>query len=83
MFSGEMLFYIFFLIAFKFFFGLSQTRPKVPPFSPPPPPPPSTKAPSESVYWEIESRPYLDILPEDNEEVIVRYCVSVSLFAYP
>ncbi|XP_030263575.1 titin-like isoform X2 [Sparus aurata] len=47
-----------------------QTRPKVPPFSPPPPPPPSTKAPSESVYWEIESRPYLDILPEDNEEVI-------------
>ncbi|XP_036945249.1 verprolin-like isoform X1 [Acanthopagrus latus] len=45
-----------------------QTRPKVPSFSPPPPP--SPEAPSESVYWEIESRPYLDILPEDNKEVI-------------
>ncbi|XP_076608039.1 uncharacterized protein LOC143333708 isoform X2 [Chaetodon auriga] len=44
----------------------TQTRPPLPPFKPPPPP--STEGPLESVYSEIEYRPYLDILPDDNDE---------------
>ncbi|XP_058508961.1 ras-associated and pleckstrin homology domains-containing protein 1-like isoform X1 [Solea solea] len=45
----------------------TQTRPPPPAFNPPPPPPPpySTGTQSESVYSEIEHRPYLDVLPED------------------
>ncbi|XP_008328415.1 uncharacterized protein LOC103393288 [Cynoglossus semilaevis] len=48
----------------------SSPQPRPPPcmFSPPPPPPPSTTATlSESVYSEIEHRPYLDVLPEDED----------------
>ncbi|XP_041813421.1 uncharacterized protein LOC121621149 isoform X2 [Chelmon rostratus] len=43
-----------------------QTRPPLPPFSPPPPP--SIEGPLESVYSEIEYRPYLDILPDDDDD---------------
>ncbi|XP_056258101.1 uncharacterized protein LOC130185583 isoform X2 [Seriola aureovittata] len=44
-----------------------QTRPPPPPFNPPPPP--STGTPSDSVYWEIEHRPYLDILSKDEDKM--------------
>ncbi|XP_056258102.1 uncharacterized protein LOC130185583 isoform X3 [Seriola aureovittata] len=45
----------------------STTRPPPPPFNPPPPP--STGTPSDSVYWEIEHRPYLDILSKDEDKM--------------
>ncbi|KAK5856594.1 hypothetical protein PBY51_008178 [Eleginops maclovinus] len=49
----------------------SQTRPPPPPpcFAPPPPPPPSIDTDSDSMYSEIEHRPYLDVLPEDEEKI--------------
>nr|XP_043906886.1 extensin-like [Solea senegalensis] len=57
----------------------TQTRPPPPAFNPPPPPPPpppySTGTQSESVYSEIEHRPYLDVLPED-ENTTVRLTLS-------
>ncbi|XP_075941052.1 uncharacterized protein LOC142943223 isoform X2 [Anarhichas minor] len=40
-----------------------QTRPPPPFFSPPPPP--ESEEPSDTVYSEAEHRPYLDVLPED------------------
>ncbi|XP_074552738.1 uncharacterized protein LOC141809557 [Halichoeres trimaculatus] len=47
-----------------------QIRPPPPTFSPPPPP--STGTPSESIYSEIQYRPYLDVLPEDNLSLVER-----------
>ncbi|XP_029363464.1 pollen-specific leucine-rich repeat extensin-like protein 2 isoform X2 [Echeneis naucrates] len=44
-----------------------QIRPPPPPFNPPPPP--STGTPSEAVYSEIETHPYLDVLPEDENKI--------------
>ncbi|XP_031734101.1 uncharacterized protein LOC116400420 [Anarrhichthys ocellatus] len=40
-----------------------QTRPPLPSFSPPPIP--ESEEPSDTVYSEAEHRPYLDVLPED------------------
>uniref|UniRef100_UPI0037E91038 uncharacterized protein n=1 Tax=Semicossyphus pulcher TaxID=241346 RepID=UPI0037E91038 len=40
-----------------------QIRPPPPSFNPPPPP--SEGTPSETIYSEIDYRPYLDVLPED------------------
>lgn len=48
-------------IVYRYLFGLFQARP----------PPPAAPPPSESVYSEIEYRPYLDILPEDDDEEIM------------
>ncbi|XP_071330336.1 uncharacterized protein [Trachinotus anak] len=47
-----------------------QTRPPPPSFNPPPPPPPPSRGtPCESVYTEIEHCPYLDVLPEDDDDM--------------
>lgn len=48
-------------IVYRYLFDLFQTRPPLPAVPPP----------SESVYSEIEYRPYLDILPEDDDEEIM------------
>uniref|UniRef100_A0A8P4KIJ3 Apolipoprotein L domain-containing protein 1 n=1 Tax=Dicentrarchus labrax TaxID=13489 RepID=A0A8P4KIJ3_DICLA len=45
----------------------SKTKPPLPPFKPPPPP--ATWTQSESVYSEIDYRPYLPILPEDGDSM--------------
>lgn len=55
-------------------FGLFQTRPPLPPI----PPPPVRQL--ESVYSEIEYRPYLDILPEDDDDIMVRKHFNLSGF---
>ncbi|XP_068574332.1 uncharacterized protein [Cebidichthys violaceus] len=47
-----------------------QTRPPPPSFSPPPPPEPEEpEEPSDTMYSEIEHRPYLDVLPEDVDKM--------------
>ncbi|XP_070779799.1 uncharacterized protein [Enoplosus armatus] len=47
-----------------------QTRPPPPPFNPPTPP--SIRRQSESTFSEIEHRPYLDVLPEDDDRMSQR-----------
>ncbi|XP_042361052.1 uncharacterized protein LOC121956746 [Plectropomus leopardus] len=42
-----------------------ESRPPPPSFTPPPPPP----SESQSVYSEIEHRPYLDVLPEEDDNI--------------
>ncbi|KAM6965944.1 uncharacterized protein LKV04_018452 [Tautogolabrus adspersus] len=44
-------------------YSTQQIRPPPPSFTPPPPP--STETPSETIYSEIDYRPYLDVLPEN------------------
>lgn len=53
-------------------FGLLQTRPPLPPMLPP------SVRQWESVYSEIEYRPYLEILPEDDEDIRVRKLFNLS-----
>ncbi|XP_018523213.1 uncharacterized protein LOC108877609 isoform X1 [Lates calcarifer] len=53
-----------------------QTRPKPPPFNPPPPP--STEILWEPVYSEIEHRPYLDLLPDDEDRMTQQRSVPPS-----
>lgn len=67
-FSGEMLLCLCAVELMNKFLCPLQTRPPPPTFSPPPPP--SNGTPSESVYSEIEHRPYLDVLPEDEDRTV-------------
>ncbi|XP_040918623.1 uncharacterized protein LOC121198497 isoform X2 [Toxotes jaculatrix] len=57
-----------------------QTRPPPPLFNPPPPP--STGTPLESVYSETESRHYLDVLPEDENEMTQGRSMTCSRLRY-
>ncbi|XP_035471127.1 uncharacterized protein LOC118288766 isoform X2 [Scophthalmus maximus] len=58
-----------------------QTRPPPPSFDPPPPPP-STWSLPESEYSEIEHRPYLDVLPEDEDKMTQRRSMPRSELRY-
>ncbi|XP_034449582.1 uncharacterized protein LOC117766560 [Hippoglossus hippoglossus] len=58
-----------------------QSRPPPPPFNPPSPPL-STGSSSDSFYSELEHRPYLDVLPEDEDKLIHRRSTSSPGQAY-
>nr|XP_019964300.1 PREDICTED: uncharacterized protein LOC109643579 [Paralichthys olivaceus] len=58
-----------------------QTRPPPPSFNPPSPPA-FEGTPSESLYSEIETRPYLDVLPEDEDNLIHRKSTPGSGLRY-
>ncbi|CAJ1075945.1 uncharacterized protein LOC117809465 [Xyrichtys novacula] len=62
-------------------FSPEQTRPPPPSFDPPPPP--SIETTSDTIYSEIDYRPYLDVLPEDNQSMTLRRSTMGSVQQFP